>query len=406
MALTGLVAVYLARACKSTERGGRGLTDTDFGAASAESPPFVASGEKARRHMPDSTRRILLIIAGVIVLAVSVAGFYLVSDVFDKRTPVLVAAVEIQKGETVSASYFTFSEAVMGPIPHIAYTPDAPYAFEGFVASQTIPAGTIVLGNMMIPPESQPFGNQLEVTVQFDTSLATTEVREGDDVLLVDPGAAPTGEDSGRPQQAIRSLTLRNYRDGAMTMYLDPEEWAEWRALPAALGATPRILPVPIGGDADEFAQRINAVWQAEWEEKTAAVAASITPAGPQPGPGELEVVISFDVSLVPSGVSEGDTVLMIDPGQPPSREDIGRPRKVLRTIQLVNFDGSAMRLFVPPEEWADWQSLPEDLGGAPMVLPVPDGTDIDDMARRLDAEWNAEWELAINELSAQGATG
>lgn len=351
--------------------------------------------------MPESTRRVLLIVLGALVLAASVVGFYVTSDAFDKRTPVLVSAVDIQRGDTVSAGYFTSELAVMGSIPHIPFTLDAPFAFEGFVATQPIPAGTVVLGGMMIPRETQPVGNQLEVTVQFDTTLATSEVFDGDLVLLVDPGAEPTAEDPGRPQQALRPLSLRNYENGSMTLFLEPEEWAEWRALPVNLGAVPKILPVPPGGTADELAQLINAVWLAEWEEKAEAASVPLVPTGPRPGPGELEVVVTFDTSLAASGVSDGDTVLMIDPGQPPAREDSGRPRKVLRTIELKNFDGAAMRLFAAPEEWLEWQTLPDDLGGAPMVLPIPEGTDIDDMTRRLNEEWEAEWHIAINSLAS-----
>ena len=366
-------------------------------------PLAPAVGKRARRQMPESTRRILLIVLGVLVAIASVAGFYFTSEAFDGRTPVLVAAVDIQKGEMVSASYFTSELAVMGSIPHIPYTSEAPFAFEGLIATQPIPAGTVVLADMMIIPEIQPTGNQREVTVQFDTSLAASSVFEGDVVLLVDPGVDPSTDGPGRPRQVLEpgALTLRNYQDGSMTMFLEPEEWAEWRDLPARLGAAPMILPVPLGGDAEEFAQSNNAVWQSQWERRVRAIVDQAVPTGPAPGPGELEVIVALDTSLAPSGVQDGSEVLLVDPGQTPTREDVGRPRRVLRTIVLENFDGAAMRLFVPPEEWAEWTTLPDELGAAPMVLPIPDGTDVDDFARRLDQEWNQQWELAINELGA-----
>ena len=348
-----------------------GLTDfepTDF----AVGDPHVAvAGDKARRQLPESTRRILFIILGVLVLAVSVAGFYLTSDAFDKRKPVLVAAIDIQKGDTVTAGHFTSEMATLGSIPHIPYTPDAPYAFEGFIATQPIPVGTVVLGTMMIPPNTQPTGNQLDLTVQFDTSLVTNPVFDGDTVLVVDPGREPTPEDQGRAQRALYALTLRNYQDGSMTMFLEPEQWAEWRDLPVNLGALPQILPVPIGGVPDEFAMQINEVWRAEWEAKAAAAAEPTADAGPQAGPGELEVVVAIDSSLVPSGVSEGDTVFLIDPGVLPTTENLGRPRQVLETIELENFDGSAIRLYVPPSEWIKWQALPDDLGASGVALLV-----------------------------------
>ena len=106
-----------------------------------EAPTAVATGEKARRQIPESTRRILLIISGVVVLLVSVGGFYLTSDAFDKRTSVLVAAVDINKGDIVSPDYFTSDLAVMSSIPHIPYSAEAPLVLSGLVATQAIPHG-------------------------------------------------------------------------------------------------------------------------------------------------------------------------------------------------------------------------------------------------------------------------
>ena len=368
-----------------------------------EAPTAVATGQRARRQLPESTRRILLVIAGVFILVFSVGGFYLTSDAFDERTPVLVAAVDIERGDVVSPDYFTSDSAVMSSIPHIPYSADAPLAFDGLVATQAIPMGGVVLGHMMIRPDSGPVGNELELVVSFDTSLATSGVFDGDEVLLIDPGLEPTAEDPGRAQAVLQPLVLQNYDNGSMTLFVEPEEWAYWRGLPAALGGIPRILPVPVGGTADEFGSLMEAVWLAEWQQKQEAASAPPAASGPQPGPGELEVIVSLDTSLVPSGVYGGDTVLMIDPGKLPSLEDPGRARQVLRTLELENFDGSAMRLFVAPEEWLAWQSLPEELGASPMVLPIPAGTDIDDMSQRLNAEWTAEWQLAINEVSTGG---
>ena len=201
----------------------------------------------------------------------------------------------------------------------------------------------------------------------------------------------------------LGTLALQNYENGSMTLFVEPEEWAYWRGLPAALGGIPRILPVPPGGTAEEFGPLMDAVWLTEWQQKQDSASAATAVSGPQPGPGELEVIVSLDTSLVPSGVYEGDIVLMIDPGKLPSREDPGRAREVLRTLELENFDGSAMRLFVAPEEWVAWKTLPEELGGSPMVLPIPVGTDIDDMSERLNAEWTVEWQIAINEVNAGG---
>ncbi len=371
--------------------------------ATTESATAAAIGKRARRQLPGATRRILLVIAGVFILVLSVGGFYFTSAAFDKHTSVLVAAVDIERGEVVGPGHFRSESAVMGSIPHIPYSADVPLTLSDLVATQSIPQGGVVLGEMMIRPDSGPTGNELELTVEFDTSLATSGVFNGDEVLLIDPGVEPTAEDPGSPQAVLRSFVLQNYDNGSMTMFLEPEEWAYWQGLPATLGGTPRILPVPVGGTSEEFGSLLNAVWFAEWEQNAAAVNAPPAGSVVGPGPGELEVIVSLDTSLVPSDFYSGETVLLIDPGQTPSRDDPGRVRKVIRTLKLENFDGSAMRLFVPPEEWIAWQVLPEELGASPMILPIPPGTDIDDMTRRLNSEWNAEWQLAINKARTGG---
>ncbi len=546
--------------------------------AAAEAQPEAATGKKARPQMPVSTRRILLIILGVFVLAASVAGFYFVSDAFDKRTPVLVAAVDIQKGDPISADLLTSDLAVMGSIPHIPYTPDAQLAFDGFTASQSIPAGTVILGDMFIPP-TLPGPGDLELTVLFDTSLLTSPAFNGDTVLIVAPGVESTAEDPGRPHEAIDTLVLSNYHDGSITMFFSPEELGErsaWKLLPEAIGAAPQIMLVPLGADPEEFAQLINAAWQSEWETRAAAAALLAAQSQPEPAEevaadsdsgalespresaaarGELELTVQFDTSLltspadngdtvlvvdpggstaggtapilglesaasgpgqrpqkaithmelsnyeagtmtmffkpqkeeleemsawrqlpevigaapqimlVPSGsdpeefaqllngvwrsewearvaraaaallstepepgsgelalsaelevtvpldtsltateVSEGDTVLMVDPGQPPEGDDVGRPRRVLQTIELENFDGAATRLLVPLDEWLEWfywVRLPDELGAAPIVLPIPEGADVDAEIERLNGRWHDQWRSAVGELSA-----
>ena len=544
----------------------------------AEAQPEAATGRRARAQMPVSTRRILLIILGVFVLAGSVASFYFVSDAFDKRTPVLVAAVDIQKGDPISAGLLTSDLAVMGSIPHIAYTPDAQLAFEGFTASQSIPAGTVILGDMFIPP-TLPGPGDLELTVLFDTSLLTSPAFNGDTVLIVAPGVESTAEDPGRPHEAIDTLVLSNYQDGSMTMFFSPEELGErsawkllpevigaapqimlvplgadpeefarlinaawlsewetraaaaallaeqsqaalaeevaadsdsgalespresaaargeleltvqfdtslltspahngdtvlvvdpggstasgtasisgfestasgpgqrpqkaithlelsnyeagamtmffkpqkeeleemsaWRQLPEVIGAAPQIMHVPSGSGPEEFAQLLNGVWQAEWEARVARAAAALLSTEPEPGSGELtlsaelEATVPLDTSLAATEPSEGDTVLMVDPGQPPEGDDVGRPRRVLQAIELVNFDGAAMRLVVPLSEWLEWFEwvrLPEELGAAPIILPLPEGADADNETARLNGEWRNEWLDAIEELPA-----
>lgn len=389
----------------------------------AEAQPEAATGKRARPQMPVSTRRILLLVLGVLVLAASVVGFYFASDAFDKRTPVLVAAFDIQQGETVSADHFTSNSAVMGSIPHIPYTPGAPLAFEGFIASEPIPAGTVILGSMLVPPETQPVGNQLELTVQFDTSLAATPAFDGDTVLIVAPGIDPTPDDDGRPQEAIDTLVLRNYQqeDGTMTMFLEPDEYAAWRVLPEVIGAPPQILPVPLGADAEEFAQTVNAAWYLEWEARAAALAVLTEepqPASPEgeaapsdsspPEPpresaaarGELELTVRFDTSLLTSPASNGDTVLVIDPGLRPTALDSGRPQKAITHLELSDYEAGTMTMFFKPQEeeldeWSAWSLLPEVIGTDPQIMIVPRGSDPEGFAQLINGVWLARTELA-----------
>ena len=50
------------------------------------------------------------------------------------------------------------------------------------------------------------------------------------------------------------------------------------------------------------------------------------------------------------------------------------------------------MQMFVGPEQWQYWLSLPDELGATPMILPVPEGTDVEDMSARLDEVWEQQW--------------
>ena len=372
-----------------------------------EPAPAAASAKKARRQMPESTKRLLFIIAGLFVLVGSVAGFYLTSDAFDERVAVLVAARDIDAGETLTAADFGSDLVVVGSIPHVPWTPDAPSAFDGTVALQAIPAGALVGFEMVIVASTSLDGVGLEVVVPLDLSLTSGEVSEGKSVLLVDPGVDPVEGDEGRPRQVVRQFSLTGFDGSQMRLLLPPEEWAQWEALLEDVGGTLMVVEPRAGADEEETMRRLDTVWAAQWAVKVEEVAQSIAAAEPEAGPGELEVIVSLDGSLVPSGVAEGDLVLLIDPGAAPLGNDSGRAQSVLlipsgddelSAIELVNYDGGQMQMFVPPEEWLWWRSLPDDLGAAPMVLPVAEGSDVDDMIERLDAQWYAAWEKSVVE--------
>ena len=377
------------------------MTKTDANALeglAAQSPTALAA-KKTRRQIPQSTRRIVLIVAGVFVLLASVGGFYFTADAFEQRVPVMVAAVDIVPGETVTAASLTAELVVIGSIPHQPWTPTAPFAFEGMVAVQPIPAGALLRTDMFILPDTQPVGVQFQVVVPLDASLDPRGVSDGDTVLMIDPGVSPSLIDPGRPRQVIHRLELRNFDGSQMTLFVSPEEWAEWTSLLERLGATPLVMAVPIGADPDEMTQRVDAVWHKRWSDSVAALEAAMAMVlGPVAGPGELEVFVPLDGSLVPSEASEGDLVLLVDPGAAPDGNDPGRPRAVLQELLLQNYAGGNMQMFLPPEEWVHWRSLPEELGAAPMIIPVPPGTDLNNMASRLNAEWERLWRNAVQE--------
>ncbi len=359
----------------------------------AAAAPEAATAEKARRGLPDSTKRILLILAGVAVLAGSVYGFYYTSDAFDDRVAVLVSARRIEAGEALSAADLTSDRVLAGSVPHIAWTPDAPFAFEGMVATQPIPQGALVSYEMVKLDETPTDGVVLELDIPLDLIMATDAVAEGDPVLLVDPGAPPVPGDDGRPRKVVRQFELTNFDGSRMQLFLAPEEWAEWEELVEEAGGTLMIVDLELGDDADDAEERLNAVWQAQWDEAVAELAELLADAAPSAGPGELEIIVALDDGLVPSGVSEGDTVLLVDPGRAPEGNDSGRPMEVIGLLELDNYADGVIQMFVPPEEWHYWLTLPVLLGADPLVLPVPVGTDVDDMAARLNAEWRAAWE-------------
>lgn len=355
-----------------------------------------AKAKKTRRQMPESTKRLLFILAGVLVLVGSVAGFYLTSDAFEQRVPVLVAGRDIAAGETLSPADLTSELMITGAVPHIAWTAGAPALFDGTVALQEIPAGGLVRYEMVALVDTVPEGDELVVEVPLDVSLVTEDVLEGDLVLLVDPGAAPTLDDPGRPRNVVREFTLESFDGARMRLILPAQEWAEWTALLEEVGGTLMVKDLGPLADVEATSESLNAVWAAQWSEALEEVAVAAEAAPPAAGPGELEVIVAFDAGLVPTPVADGDLVLLVDPGAAPLGNDPGRPRSVLDTLTLENFAGGQMQMFVGPEEWQYWLSLPDELGATPMILPVPSGTDVEDMSARLDEVWEQEWRRQV----------
>lgn len=373
----------------------------ESGGAESARAVAPARAKRTRRQLPASTKRLMFVLAGVLVLAGSVGGFYLTSDAFEERVPVLVSARAIEAGETVSSADLRSELIVAGSVPHIPWTPDASAFFEGTVALQPIPDGGLVRYEMVALVETVPEGDELVVEVPLDLGLTTEAVFEGDLVLLVDPGVAPTPEDPGRPRKVVREFTLTSLDGEQMRLILPAQEWAEWTALLDEVGGTLMVKDLGPRADVAQTSENLDAVWASQWSEAVEELKVAEEAAPPTAGPGELEVIVTLDASLVPSPVAEGDQVLLIDPGAEPLGNDPGRPQKVLQNLELENFADGQMQLFVGPEDWQYWRSLPDVLGADPMILPVPAGTDIEDLAARLDAVWDQQWRRQVAEATA-----
>jgi len=254
--------------------------------------------------------------------------------------------------------------------------------------------------------EPAPRPGELEVLLELDLSLSPTPPAEGDLVLIVDPGVPPAVGDAGRPRRVVQPLELTDFDGATARLFAPPEEWRRWSALPFDLGASPLALPVEPGTDAGATADSLNALWQEEYDRALAraeaeALEISAELARARPGPGQLAVTVLLDGTLSSTPLQQGDLVLLIDPGSAPVPGDAGRPRRVIGPLELGDFDGISVRMFVPPDEWLRWRSLPGELGGAPMAIPVPPGSDVEEMTAALDAAWRAEHESATADLDA-----
>lgn len=332
-------------------------------------------------------------LGGLALMAASAAGFWATAAAFDDRTAVVVTARALPRGHVLTPDDLTHAEVLVGDIPHIAWTADTPDTLAGFAMAHGLTAGSLVDSHVLVEPSVGAFGDMLQAVVPLDTSLAPSGVREGDAVLLIDPGEPPAHGRAGRPRSVIRALQLGAFDGAAMRLFVPPRQWVWWRALPAELGAPPMVLPVPLGGNAEALAADLDELWAASW----AREAAALQPFGgrwrDRAAPGQLEVLVALDLSLAASPVAEGDLVLLIDPGAPRGSAEGGRPRSVLRAVRLEHYEDGVLGIWAEPAEWVWWKTLHERLGAAPMLLRVTDGTDTDAVAEELDAQWRQAWE-------------
>lgn len=364
-----------------------GARPTAAGVSVAEMPA------RRRRRLPRWARRVLLGAGGAALMAASVLGFWRTAAAFDERVAVVVAARDLPRGHVLSASDLAAAEVLLGDVPHVAWEPDTAEALAGLAVGSFVPAGALVGAHLLVEPSLGAFGDVLEAVVPLDASLAPSGVREGDIVLLIDPGVAPSSARAGRPRSVIDTLELGSFDGSTMRLFVPPEEWVRWRALPGELGAVPMVLPVPLGGDAEALATELDRVWAAGFEAEVAALGPFGDEWRAQAVPGRLEAIVALDLSLAPSGISEGDLALLVDPGAPRDGAGGGRPRSVLRPVRLEHYRDGLLGVWAEPAEWVWWRDLPSQLGAAPMVLRVAEGTDIDAMARELDEQWTAAWE-------------
>ncbi len=369
------------------------MSEAAAASAASTEDTEAATPPRTRRRLSRAAKRSLVGLSGLALMTASVAGFWATAAAFDERIAVVVTARDLPEGHVLSAADLASAEVLLEDVPHIVWTPTATDALVGLAVEHALPAGSLVGAHALIEPSIGAFGDALEVVVPLNTSLSPSGVYEGDVVLLVDPGVAPSHERAGRPRSVIRSLELVAFDGSAMRLFVPPAEWVWWRALPAELGAPPMVLPVPLGGDAAALAADLDKLWAASYEQDAAALQPFGAGWREHAAPGELEVLTPLDLSLAPSGIAEGDLALLIDPGAPQGSAGGGRPRSVLRAVRLEHYEDGVLGIWAQPAEWVWWKSLPQRLGAAPMVLRVPEGTDTDATARSLDEEWQQAWE-------------
>ncbi|WP_419839591.1 SAF domain-containing protein [Candidatus Poriferisodalis sp.] len=342
--------------------------------------------------MSPTTRRLLLILVGVVLCGASVTAFMVTASRLDDRIQVVVAASHIDAGQTVDASHLTSARAVLGDIPHVEWSSSAVESFAGLLAARPIAAGSPITADDMLFPDEGPTGGQLEVIVPLDTALAPDGVVEGDEILLVAPATEATDDSPARPRRVLRSFQVVNFDGESMRIFAEPAEYQAWRNDLADAGGRFEAIPLTVGQDAEQLAVELNAVWFEEFQQRAPVIVETAAPVDPAPGPGQLEAVIELDLRYAPSGIASGDTVLIVDPGAEPTPDSEGRPPAVLQSLTIEHLEGNALTLFLPPDAWAWWLGLPSRLGAAPQALPVPEGTDIEQMSRDLDAVWAAAW--------------
>ncbi len=233
------------------------------------SPPMP--GEKARKDTSTPTRRIFWILISLVLLVLSIGGFYILALRADDTISVLITAQDIAPGTTVTADLFTSANVVPGG--GIEYVDgDFASSFEGLLAIGPIPAGTPARYEMFQEDVTVEEAGLLEVVVPLDLSLSQEELSPADYVLLIDPGIPPGGEENGGiARYVVESRYLDGYEEGQLRLNLPPEEWSRWRRLVDFGGRTPQVMrvnPALVGNDdaLNEWISRLNDVFTVEFQ--------------------------------------------------------------------------------------------------------------------------------------------
>ena len=236
-------------------------------------PAPPVPGAKARKETSTSSRRLFWILMSVVLLAISIGGFYYVALRADPTRRVVITASDITAGMEVSAEHF--KEVRVTPNDEIDFLPanNAPDLY-GMVARGYIPSGIPVKGEMFVAAVSDEEAGFLEVVVPLDTSLEDEELSASDYVLMIDPGESP-GEGDGlpRPPFIVTHRALDGLEEGQLRLMVPIEEWSRWRRLVDFNGQPPQVMKVPqplLYDDAalEDWISRLQTVFDLEFEEE------------------------------------------------------------------------------------------------------------------------------------------
>lgn len=197
-------------------------------------------------------RRLGLVLLGAGLVAGAAFGFWYVLQSIDQRQPYVVAARDIARMDTVSASDFRLVEASVGDAS--AMTASQMGAVYGQWAAGVIPAGTFVTPGMFQPVPMSGADEARSIVIQVslpaeDVSYGALEV--GDTVALIGrerPPGSDQGFDTGfDPPETELSLIgvlhIEDMRDGSIVYVVEPSQALQIQGLVRRyLGSTERQI--------------------------------------------------------------------------------------------------------------------------------------------------------------------